>query len=178
MDLNQTLVNTQIPNLDVIASGPLPPNPSEMLGSPRMAALLAQLRKQYTRIIIDTSPLTAVTDAVILSKAVDGVILVIRAGSTSREVVKNGVGQLESVGAHILGAILNAVDIGKDKYYYYYYYQYYHYYYGDDGDKRQKQRRKKRRKKSKHSYYGKEESPEIQGFRDSGIEEYLYPKPE
>ena len=178
MDLNQTLVNTQIPNLDVIASGPLPPNPSEMLGSPRMAALLAQLRKQYTRIIIDTSPLTAVTDAVILSKAVDGVILVIRAGSTSREVVKNGVGQLESVGAHILGAILNAVDIGKDKYYYYYYYQYYHYYYGDNGDKKKKHRRKKRRKKSKHSYYGKEEPLEIQGFRDSGIEEYLYPKPE
>ncbi len=166
MGLDQAVVHTQVPNLDVIASGPLPPNPSEILGSARMAALLAQLRKQYPRIIIDTPPLTAVTDAVILSKAVDGVVLVVRAANTTREVAINGVTQLQAVGAPILGTVLNAVDIGKDKYYYYYYYQYYYYYYGDDGDKRKKQGRRKARKKSKHGYYGKEDSLTTLEFKD------------
>jgi succinoglycan biosynthesis transport protein ExoP len=87
-----------------------------------------------------------VTDAVVLSKSVDGVILVIRAGHTAREIVKNGVAQFGAVGASILGAVLNGVDMGRDGYYYY---QYYYYYYGEDGDRRKKFRRKK---KSKNRY--------------------------
>lgn len=146
-DVDGALVHTPIPNLDVIPCGPIPPNPSEMLGSKRMAALLDRLRKGYTHILIDSPPATAVTDPVILSKSVDGVVLVIRAGDTAREIVRNCVGQFQAVGAHILGAILNGVDIGRDKYYYY---QYYHYYYGEDGDggKKKKHQRKKKSKKN------------------------------
>jgi len=157
-DIDTTVVSSQVPNLDLIVSGPLPPNPSEMLGSTRMADLLAELRKRYDRILIDSPPITAVTDSVILSKYVDGVVLVIRAGDTVREVAKNALNQLQAVGAHILGGVLNAVDIGKDKYYYYYYYQYYHYYYGDDGEKKRSRRAKRKKKGSKSAYYaGKDE---------------------
>ena len=152
--LERTVVHSRVPNLDILPCGPLPPNPSEMLGSDRMADMIAQLRKRYTRILIDSPPITAVTDAMILSRYVDGVVVVIRAGDTVREVAKNSVNQLQAVGAHILGGILNAVDIGKDKYYYYYYYQYYNYYYGDDGEKTKKRHKKQRKKKSKSAYYG------------------------
>ena len=155
--IEKTLIHTQIPNLDLIPSGPLPPNPSEMLGSERMADLVKELRKHYTRILIDSPPITAVTDSMILSKYVDGVIVIIRAGDTVRDVAKNSIKQLQTVGAHILGGILNAVDIGKDKYYYYYYYQYYNYYYGDDGEKKKRRHKKRRKKKSKSAYYGEEE---------------------
>ena len=75
-----------------------------------------------------------------------------------RDVAKNSINQLQGVGANILGGILNAVDIGKDKYYYYYYYQYYHYYYGDDGEKKKQPRKKRRKKRSKGAYYGSYQS--------------------
>ncbi len=134
------IINTQISNLDIIPCGPIPPNPSEMLGSARMVSLLDALRKRYTRILIDSPPSTAVTDSVILSKSVDGVILVIRAGETVREFTKNAIGQFQAVGANVLGAVLNCVDMSKDSYYYY---QYYYYYYGEDGKKKKSFRRKK-----------------------------------
>jgi capsular exopolysaccharide synthesis family protein len=145
-DVDGTVGDTPIPNLDVIPCGPIPPNPSEMLGSNRMADLLNGLRKEYAHILIDSPPATAVTDPIVLSKSVDGVVLVIRAGETAREIVRNGVAQFQAVGANILGAILNGVDVGRDKYYYY---KYYHYYYGEDGDKKKS---KNRKKKSKHRY--------------------------
>ena len=119
---------------------------------------MKELRKRYTRILIDSPPITAVTDSMILSKYVDGVIVIIRAGDTVRDVAKNSINQLRAVGAPILGGILNAVDIGKDKYYYYYYYQYYNYYYGDDGEKKKRRHKKRKKKKSKSAYYGEEES--------------------
>ncbi|MCP4578314.1 MAG: polysaccharide biosynthesis tyrosine autokinase, partial [Deltaproteobacteria bacterium] len=154
----ETVVHSKVSNLDLIFSGPVPPNPSEMLGSDRMKEFIGELRKHYDRIILDSPPITAVTDAAILGKIVDGVVLVIRAGQTVREVAKNSVSQLHSVGANVLGAVLNAVDIGKDKYYYYYYYQYYHYYYGDDGDKKKRRSKKRRKKRAKSAYYGREEN--------------------
>jgi len=142
-DVDGVIFHTPLPNLDIIPCGAIPPNPSEILGSARMVNLLNDLRKHYAHILIDSPPSTAVTDAVVLSKSVDGVILVIRAGDTAREIVKNGIAQLESVGAHILGAVLNGIDISKDSYYYY---QYYYYYYGEDGGKKKKSRRKKKSK--------------------------------
>ena len=146
-DFKETIIHSQIPNLDIIPCGPIPPNPSEILGSARMATLLNELRKQYAYILIDSPPSTAVTDTVVLSKSVDGLVLVIRAGDTAREIVKNGVVQFESIGAHILGAVLNGVDMGRDSYYYY---QYYYYYYGEDGGKKKKKRNKW---KSESHYY-------------------------
>jgi polysaccharide biosynthesis transport protein len=152
--IEKTVVHSQVPNLDLLPSGPLPPNPSEMLGSERMGGLLKGLKKHYDRILIDSPPITAVTDSMILSKYVDGVVVVIRAGHTVKDVARNSVNQLQAVGAHILGGVLNAVDIGKDKYYYYYYYQYYNYYYGDDGEKKKRKHRKRKKKSSKSAYYG------------------------
>ncbi len=133
------LVHTSIANLDVIPCGPIPPNPSEMLGSKRMVALLNKLRTKYAHILLDSPPSTAVTDALVLSQAVDGVVLVIRAGDTAREMVRNGLTQFQAVNARILGAILNGIDISKDIYYY----KYYHYYYGEDGDKTKSKKREK-----------------------------------
>ncbi len=140
-ELNDVVVNTDIANLDIIPCGPIPPNPSELLGSRKMEHLVKALRKKYTRIIIDSPPLTAVTDSVLLSKIVDGTILVIRAGETPRQVVQNGLSQLHTVNAHILGAVLNGVTTGKDSYYYY---QYYYYYYGDDSQRNKKKNKKRR----------------------------------
>ncbi|MBW1798238.1 MAG: CpsD/CapB family tyrosine-protein kinase, partial [Deltaproteobacteria bacterium] len=142
-DIEGAIFHTRIPNLDVMPCGPIPPNPSEILGSKRMVSLLGTLREQYTRIIIDSPPATAVTDAVVISKSVDGVILVIRSGVTVRQIAKNGVAQFEAVGAPVIGAILNAVDLDRDSYYYYQYY----YYYGEDKEKGKRSRRKKRPKK-------------------------------
>jgi succinoglycan biosynthesis transport protein ExoP len=137
------ILHTKVPNLDVIPAGPVPPNPSEILGSSRMAHLLNGLRKRYTRILIDSPPSTAVTDAVALSQSVDGIILVVRAGTTTRELAKNGVAQFEGVGAPMLGVILNGVGVGRDSYYYY---QYSYDYYGEDGDKKRRVRGKKKLK--------------------------------
>ncbi|MFA6345963.1 MAG: polysaccharide biosynthesis tyrosine autokinase [Syntrophales bacterium] len=147
-ELDNIVIHTDIPNLDVIPSGPIPPNPSEVLSSQRMADLIEVLRGRYDRIIIDTPPITAVTDAVILSKVVDGVVLIVRAGVAHRELVRNAVEQLRQVNAHILGAVLNGVDMGRDSYYYY---QYYYYYYGEDGERKKKTRT---RKKMRSRYYG------------------------
>jgi len=144
--LKEAISHTRILNLDAIPCGPIPPNPSEILGSIRMATILKTLRKHYAHILIDSPPSTAVTDAVVLSKAVDGVIIVIRAGDMSREIIRNGIAQFESVGAHILGATLNGVDMRRDGYRYY---QYYYYYYGKDGEHTRKSRL---RRKPKHFY--------------------------
>ena len=115
-------VSTNIPNLDFIPAGLISPNPAELVGSERMQNLLNELREEYGRIVIDSSPIAAVTDPVILARLVDGVVLVIHAGSTSRDVIANGVRQLLDIQAHILGSLLNNVVIGKDSYYYYQYY--------------------------------------------------------
>lgn len=138
--MEEAVVHTGIANVDLIPCGPIPPNPSEILSSRHMKELIEQARSRYERIIIDSPPITAVTDAVILSSFVDGVVVVIRAGETHREIIKNGIFQLKAVNARILGAVLNSVDMGRDSYYYY---QYYYYYYGEDGEKRKKTRQKK-----------------------------------
>ena len=111
--------------------------------------LLDGLRQHYKHIFLDSPPSTAVTDAVFLSKSVDGVVLILRSGDTVRDIARNGLAQLESVGAHIIGAVLNGVEIGGDGYYSY---QYYYYYYGEDGEKKRKSSRKRKPK----SAYGEE----------------------
>jgi capsular exopolysaccharide synthesis family protein len=142
-EVKDALLNTPVPNLDMIPCGPIPPNPSEILGSPRMARLLELLRKSYTRVVIDTPPITAVTDAVVIGRLVDGAVVVVRAGATPREIVRNGLVQLKAVSSPILGVVLNGVDMDRDGYYYY---QYYYYYYGEDGTKKKRVHTKKRSK--------------------------------
>lgn len=144
-DLKLTVFNTSIPNLHVIPSGPIPPNPSEILGSKRMEELIEVLRKNFTRIIIDTPPITAVTDAALLGKLSDGVVLVVRANRTVRDMAKTGLEQLTAVGAKMLGVVLNGVGMGRGSYYYYQYY----YYYGDEGYQDKKSSRKKKTKSTR-----------------------------
>ncbi|MBN1102782.1 MAG: polysaccharide biosynthesis tyrosine autokinase [Deltaproteobacteria bacterium] len=148
-ELKDALIPSGVPNLDIIPCGPVPPNPSELLGSGRMQRLLAALRKNYSHILIDSPPVTAVTDAAILAKMADAILLVVRAGDTPREIVKNGLTQFRNVNAHVLGVILNGVDMGRDGYYYY---QYYYYYYGEEGEKKRKARSGKRKSGGTEKY--------------------------
>jgi capsular exopolysaccharide synthesis family protein len=142
--LQDVIIHSDIPNLDVIPCGPIPPNPSEIIGSQKMSRIMEKLQEQYDRIIVDSPPITAVTDSAVLAKFVDGVMLVVHAGVTPRQVVKTGLEQVQGVDANVLGAVLNDVDTGKESYYYY---QYYYYYYGEDGEKKHRNRRKKRSSK-------------------------------
>ena len=129
--------------LDIITSGPVPPNPAELLGSRYMQELLETFKGKYDCIILDTPPLTSVTDPVILSRIVDGVVSVVHGGSTTRDIARRGAAQLRDINARPIGAILNNIDVGKENYYYshYYHYYYYHDYYGDDGDHGEKRKR-------------------------------------
>ena len=125
--------------MDFMPCGAYPPNPAEILGSERMKTLLQALDEQYDLVLIDSAPLTVVTDAAVLGTKVDGVVLVARANVTEKSALTYAVEQLNNVNARILGSILNDVDYRRDSRYYSSYgkYGYYHdYYYGDDGTKK------------------------------------------
>lgn len=119
LPLDQALQPVLTPGLEVLTSGPLPPNPSELLQTNAMAELISELRIRFDVVIIDSPPLLPVTDAALLASIADGVILVVRHGKTSREQVRAAVERLESVGSRILGVVLNmtpARAAGKDAY--------------------------------------------------------------
>jgi len=111
---------TAVPGLSVLPSGPLAPNPAELVQSDRFASLLTELDKHFDRIVIDSPPIVPVTDAAILSKCVDGTILVARAFTSSRDLVSHAARLLRDVGGPILGTVLNAVDPDRRTEYYYY----------------------------------------------------------
>lgn len=125
-----------LPNLKFLPSGPMPPNPAELLGSEEMRKLLVSLSEKFTHVIVDSPPAISFTDASILSTFCDGVILVVHGGRSSRAVVRRAKQQLLDVGAHIYGVVLNNVKIEKTRDYYYGgYYGYYGYnshYYNED----------------------------------------------
>ncbi|WP_278971239.1 CpsD/CapB family tyrosine-protein kinase [Megasphaera elsdenii] len=110
-------------NLDVVTSGPVPPNPAELLGSKKMKALLQEAAEAYDYVFLDMPPVLAVTDAALMSSQVDGTVLVIGSGDISPDEGKQAQSVLEKVHANILGVILNKVpQHHKSGYYYYYYY--------------------------------------------------------
>ncbi|GFN23701.1 CpsD/CapB family tyrosine-protein kinase [Thermanaeromonas sp. C210] len=122
------LVNVVEPEgLELLTTGPIPPNPAELLGSARMASLLGELGQSYDMVILDTPPVIAVTDAVLLAPQVSGVVLVLKAGTTLVEMAREAKEQLERVNARILGVVLNGIKRKGSGYYHYYYY-----YYGND----------------------------------------------
>jgi polysaccharide biosynthesis transport protein len=129
-ELKDALFETEIPNLQVIPSGQNPPNPSEILGSKKMQILLATLKRNFDKIIIDSPPLAGVTDSLVTAKSVDGVVLVVGAGNTARGIVGSAVESLHGIGAKVLGAVLNCYDTTTDPYYYSRHY--YGYTYGAD----------------------------------------------
>jgi capsular exopolysaccharide synthesis family protein len=119
-----------IPNLAAIPTGPLPPNPADLLSSHRLTDAIAELRTKYKFIVMDSPPIMAATDAVILSVQADGVLLVVRSGETPKEAFTRTCDLLTSVKSHLLGVVLNAVDPSAPDYYYSYRYYPYSYGYG------------------------------------------------
>jgi capsular exopolysaccharide synthesis family protein len=119
--LEETIRSTFIPNLSIITSGPLPPNPAELLTSKKLFNLLEELKSKFNRIILDSPPVLAVADTAILANITDGTILVIRAGFTNYKNILSAKQKLLDSKAKIIGTILNRVEIKKKEYYYYYY---------------------------------------------------------
>ena len=120
-----TIQHPAIPNLSAIPTGPLPPNPADLLSSHKLTDAIAELRTKFKFIVIDSPPIMAATDAVILSVKADGVLLVVRSGETPKEAFTRTRDLLLSVKCHILGVVLNAVDSTAPDYYYSYrYYPY------------------------------------------------------
>ena len=108
-----------IENLRILAAGPLPPNPSELLGSRRMSEVIVQLKSEADYVLFDTPPVVIVTDAAVLATRVDGVLLVVSAGKTRRELAQRAKGLLEKVNAPLLGVVLNSVKYEPTIHHYY-----------------------------------------------------------
>jgi capsular exopolysaccharide synthesis family protein len=117
----------EVPNLDILPSGPVPPFPTEMLGSDAMIKLLEKLGNLYTHVVIDSPPILSVTDASILGRVVDAVVLVVRHGKSSRNIMRRARDLLLRSGAPMAGLVLNAVDLNSPEYYGYYGYTGYSY---------------------------------------------------
>jgi capsular exopolysaccharide synthesis family protein len=122
--LENLIVKLPIPNLSVLPCGPIPPNPAELISSDRMKDLLRNLSQQFDHILIDSPPLISVTDPVILSTMVDGSILVVQSGKSTRELVRRARQELSGVGAKVFGVVLNNVNIKREGYNDYDYYRY------------------------------------------------------
>jgi capsular exopolysaccharide synthesis family protein len=123
--------STEVPNLFVLPCGPVPPNPAELLHTATFNTLLQEMEQRFDRVIIDSPPVSVVADAVVMATNVDGTLMVLKAGQTSRDLAKQAVRQLVDVKAHLFGAVLNDLDLENQKYGQYYYYYQYGYYYGD-----------------------------------------------
>lgn len=129
-DIDSAIKSTDVPNLFIMPCGPIPPNPAELIQTEKFTALVRKLEEKFDRVIFDSPPVLAVTDAALLSRVTDGVVLVVRAGRTNRDAVVRAKQILDSVQARLVGAILNDVNL-KNPHYYYHYYHYYQYKYHD-----------------------------------------------
>jgi len=125
----EAIIRTKVENLDVILSGKIPPNPSELLGSTQMKQLLEEMKENYDYIFLDSPPVNMVTDAVVLAPESDGVLFLVRANQSERGAVIRAVEQLEYAKIKILGFVLNGTDVERSRYGYKKY-RYRRYYYG------------------------------------------------
>jgi capsular exopolysaccharide synthesis family protein len=132
---------TEVPNLSVVLSGPIPPNPSELLASDRMKHLIQDVRSRYAYVIFDSPPVLAVTDAIVLAASADGVVLCVHGGQTPRELVQRSAEKLRQANIPVLGAILNNLDLHQ--YGYTYRKSYYDYYESNEDENRQPERPRK-----------------------------------
>jgi len=122
-----------VPNLDMVTSGPLPSNPPELFGKQSFKDLLTSARENYDWVILDSPPTASVTDPVVAAQLVDMVLAVVKYGGPRRQVVADAMRTLKRSGVRVAGVLLNNVDIERDHYYSTYYYSYYHYGYDEDG---------------------------------------------
>ncbi|MEZ4672710.1 MAG: polysaccharide biosynthesis tyrosine autokinase [Caldilineaceae bacterium] len=125
MTLDHLLQESSIPGLQVMTTGPLPPNPAELLGSRRMQDILQALREQADIVIVDSPPISAVSDALILTSQADGVLLVVKSGKTSRTLARKAINTLKQVKAYVVGTVYNGVAEYDSDYTYDYTYTYY-----------------------------------------------------
>lgn len=123
-EIDRTVVQDEKSKLYMLTSGPVPPNPAELIGSEQMSALLEMLQQRFTHIVVDSPPIASFTDGVLIASMVDGVILVVHSGQSSRQVVRRTRQLLNEIGAKIFGVVLNKVSLKNDNSYYYQ--QYYH----------------------------------------------------
>jgi capsular exopolysaccharide synthesis family protein len=126
--LDAAIKSTEVPGLFIMPCGPIPPNPAELLHTQAFGELLEKLGERFDRVLLDSPPVGAVADAVVLATRVDGVVMVLKAGKTNRDVAKRTVRALSDVKAPIFGAVLNDVDLQRSKYGDYYYGYAYKYY--------------------------------------------------
>jgi capsular exopolysaccharide synthesis family protein len=136
LGLDEVLADSGVAGLRILTSGPLPPNPAELLGSPQMKQLIKRLREQAEVVILDSPPVLAVADASILGSQCDGALLVVDAGKTRSEVAKRAKETLDKIGVKLFGVVLNKLSNRHGGGYYYYYYY-------SAEDRREKRRRKK-----------------------------------
>ncbi|NLI00342.1 MAG: polysaccharide biosynthesis tyrosine autokinase [Chthonomonadales bacterium] len=148
--LDDALQETAIPGLRVLATGPLPPNPAELLNSPAMRNLHAMLRERADVVIYDSPPFLASADAQVLSADVDGVLYVVQFGEARKSAIRHANDLLAQAHANLLGIVFNKITLSgiRDDYYYYGYYRYYRYY-----DYAPKVEGEKGRRRSRHSEY-------------------------
>jgi tyrosine-protein kinase Etk/Wzc len=142
--LTTAIRQSGIPNLDILSSGSIPPNPSELLGSRRMSEILVSLRGMYDLVLIDSPPVGVVTDGVILSTKVDATVVVVRAHKTRMEFLDRTNDDISRVSGPLLGVVLNEFDASQSygsSYKYYRYYKYYGYYGQKEGAGARKRRR-------------------------------------
>jgi len=127
--------------LHILPSGPLPPNPAELLGSKRMKDFIETVRNDYDIVIFDTPPIGLVTDSAIISTIADGTIIVINVGETEIELAQHSVDLLKKVNANIIGVVLNKIPVKNNKYYGYSYLQYEDYYDESESDDKKAKRK-------------------------------------
>jgi capsular exopolysaccharide synthesis family protein len=129
--LDDVVQQTMVPNLFILPCGPIPPNPSELLHTERFKQILEEADGKFDRVILDSPPVAAVTDALILAGSVDGVVLVVKAGKTVGEIAMRTKRSLDDIKARLFGVVINDLDLDRRGYGSYYYYQRYGYYYGE-----------------------------------------------
>ncbi|HMO80155.1 MAG TPA: polysaccharide biosynthesis tyrosine autokinase [Pyrinomonadaceae bacterium] len=115
-----TIKRDEAANLSVLTSGPIPPNPAELIGSEQMSNLLKMVQGYFTHVVVDSPPINSFTDGVLIASMVDGVILVVHSGKSSRQVVRRAKQLLQDIGARIFGVVLNNIDLNSHDNYYYY----------------------------------------------------------
>ena len=120
---SEAVHKSAVANLWLIPSGHIPPNPAELLGSQRFKDFLTSLKDHFDWVVIDSPPVMAVTDASLIAHKASGVVFVVGAEMTSRHAAKTAVDQLRQVHAHLIGAVLNRVDLQRNSYYYSQYYR-------------------------------------------------------
>jgi tyrosine-protein kinase Etk/Wzc len=130
--LSEAIQDTHVKNLNLLVCGNRPPNPNEMLGSEKMGQLIDSLAQRFEFVLFDSPPILTVSDALVLSQRLDGAVLVVRGGRTSRTSLKNVVDIFSKAQTEIMGIVLNDIDFRRERYYYGYHYKYYHTYYDEE----------------------------------------------